>query len=175
MEPKTELELYERLLMMHLKTMVYRLRQMPPDKWDWTPDQAAPTTRTVAVHAWQWLICDRQHITQSDASQHTFVPEPPDDPEAFCAAFDAETENWRTMLRGLTPEELDSPRKQFNNPDSKMNVRSFIGHMIQNVIYKNGQFSELYFALGLDGTESYDAPFPNPIYEELGLISRQPA
>jgi hypothetical protein len=166
-EPKTELELYEMLLMMYLKGFVYWLRKMPPDKWDWTPDQAAPTARIVAVHAWQWLICDRQHIIEPDARQHTPVPEPPDDPEAFCVAFDAETENWRQLLRGLTPEELDSPRRQFNLPDSKMNVRGFIGHILQNTIYKNGQFTTLYFALGLDGTEPYDAPFPNPIYEEV--------
>jgi hypothetical protein len=39
--------------------------------------------------------------------------------------------------------------------------------MIQNTIYKHGQFSTLYFALGLDGTEPYSAPFPNPIYAEI--------
>lgn len=38
--------------------------------------------------------------------------------------------------------------------------------MIKNCIYKNGQFATLYFALGLDGTESYAVPFPNPEYEE---------
>jgi hypothetical protein len=38
--------------------------------------------------------------------------------------------------------------------------------MIQNCIYKNGQLATIYFALGLDGTEPYEAPFPNPIYEQ---------
>jgi hypothetical protein len=167
MEPKTELELYEMLLMMHLYSFIGRLRQMPPERWDWTPDQATPSARTVAVHAWQWLICDRQHILEPDAERHTNVPDPPEDPAAFCAAFEAETENWRQLLRGLTPQQLDRPGRQFNDPESKMNVRGFIGHMIQNVIYKHGQFSELYFALGLDGTEPYSAPFPNPCYAEM--------
>ena len=166
MEPKTELELCRMLLIMHLRGFAYELRQLPADKWDWTPDQAAPTARIVAVHAWQWLICDRQHIEEPDATQHADVPAAPHDPEAFCAALEAETENWNQLLRSLTPEQLDSPRKQFNFADSKMNVRGFIGHIIQNTIYKHGQFSTLFFALGCDGAEPYDAPFPNPIYAE---------
>ena len=36
MEPKTELEMYRMLLIMHLKGFIYELRQMPMDKWDWT-------------------------------------------------------------------------------------------------------------------------------------------
>ena len=164
MEPKNELELCRMLLIMHLRGFIYELRQLPPDKWDWTPDQAAPTARTVAVHAWQWLICDRQHIEEPDATKHADVAEPPDDPEAFCAAFEAETENWNQMLKNMTPEQLDRPGHQFNIAEAKMNVRGFIGHIIQSTIYKHGQFSTLFFALGMDGTEPYDAPFPNPIY-----------
>ena len=45
-------------------------------------------------------------------------------------------------------------------------MRGFVCHMIQNTIYKHGQFATIYFALGLDGTEPYNAPFPNPIYEQ---------
>ena len=65
----------------------------------------------------------------------------------------------------LTPEQMDAPRSQFNA--FGMNVRGFVLHIIQNTIYKHGQFATLYFALGLDGTEPYDAPFPNPIYARL--------
>ncbi len=166
MEPKTELELCRMLLIMHLRGFVYELRQLPADKWDWTPDQAAPTARTVAVHAWQWLICDRQHIEEPDAAKHADVPDAPHDPEAFCAAFEAETENWNQLLRALTPEQLDWSGRQFNIAEAPMNTRGFIGHVIQNTIYKHGQFSTLFFALGLDGMEPYDAPFPNPIYAE---------
>ena len=84
----------------------------------------------------------------------------------MCAALSAETEAWSRLLRSLTPADLDQPGNQFNMPDNPMNVRGFIGHMIQNTIYKHGQFSELFFALGLDGTAPYTAPLPNPIYEE---------
>lgn len=166
MEPRSEMESYEMLLCGHLEGFVHRLRQLSPEQWDWTPDPAAPTARTVAVHAWQWLICDRQHITEPDATKHAAIPDPPPTTDAFCDAFAQETENWQQLLRSLTPEQLDRPGLQFNIPDAALNVRGFICHMIQNVIYKHGQFSELYFAFGLDGKEPYTAPFPNPLYEE---------
>ena len=167
MEPKTEIELYEMILCGHLRGFTERLRMLPVARWDWSPEPAAPTPRTLAVHTWQWLQCDRHHIGEPDASKHARIPDPPADPEAMCAALAAETEAWSQLLRSLKPADLDRPGKQFNMPDNSMNVRGFIGHMIQNSIYKHGQFSELFFALGLDGTEPYTAPFPNPIYEEI--------
>lgn len=166
MRPENETQAYEMLLCGHLESFIYRLRLLPPDKWDWTPDPAAPTARTVAVHAWQWLICDRQHIAEPDAAIHPPIPDAPPDNEAFCDAFAAETANWRKLLRSLTMEQLDRKGLQFNFEGAGYNVRGFVCHMIQNVIYKHGQFSELFFALGLDGKEPYEAPFPNPIYEE---------
>lgn len=42
-------------------------------------------------------------------------------------------------------------------------------NMILNSIYKNGQVSMIYFALGLDGTEPYSAPFPDSIYAGLRI------
>lgn len=158
---------YEMLLCSHLAGFVERLRELKPEEWDYTPNVAAATPRTLAVHAWQWLVCDRQHIHEPDASQHPRIPEPPDDTQALCDVLAEETETWRTMLRELTQEQLDAPRLQFNLPENKLTVRGFVCHMIQNVIYKHGQFSTLYFALGHDGTGPYTAPFPNPIYEEL--------
>ena len=166
MEIYNENKAYEILLCSHARTFIHRLRQLPPDKWDWTPDQAAPTPRILASHALQWLICDRQHINEPDAAKHPDIPEMPQDPAAFCDAFELETQEWQTLLQNLTPEQMDQRRRQFNFPDSKMTVRGFVAHVIQNLIYKNGQFSELYFALGLDGTEPYEAPFPNPFYAE---------
>lgn len=35
------------------------------------------------------------------------------------------------------------------------------------MIYKHGQLSTLFFALGLDGEEPYTAPFPNDVYVTL--------
>ena len=166
MELYNENKAYEVLLVMHLRTFVHELRRLPPDKWDWTPDQAAPTPRILARHTLQWLICDRQHINEPDAAKHADIPEPPQAPAAFCDALEAETQAWQALLRRLTPEQMDEIRYQFNVMEAKMTVRGFVCHIIQNTIYKHGQFSELYFALGLDGTEPYEAPFPNPIYAE---------
>ena len=83
----------------------------------------------------------------------------------MCDALQEETDEWEKLILGLTPEQFAEERRQFNS-DFPMNVRSFVCHMVQNSIYKHGQFSTLFFALGLDGTEPYSAPFPNPIYEE---------
>ncbi len=167
---RSENELYERVLCGHLDHFAYGLAKLPTEGWDWTPNPAAPTARILFAHAWQWLICDRYHIEEPDVSKHPPVPEPPREPDAMVAALRAETENWRQLLRSLTPERLDAPLRQFGE-GNEGNVRGFVGHMIQHVIYKNGQFSTLFFALGLDGTEPYDAPWPNPIYEEVRAAS----
>jgi hypothetical protein len=156
---------YLNLLCGHLEGFTYRLRQLPPELWDWTPDVTAPTPRILATHTWQWLQCDRQHIDQADASLHSRIPDAPTDPTAMCDALDRENEAWKKMLTEMTSEGLDAKRSQFNQHE--MTVRQFIGHMIQNTIYKHGQFATLYFAKGLDGAAPYSAPFPNPIYEEI--------
>lgn len=160
-----ENEAYVSLLCGHLGQMVRRLRQIPADRWDWTFAPPAPTPRILATHAWQWLICDRQHIAEPDACRHPRVPDPPADPSALCDALQEETDRWHSLLMSLTLEQLDEPRRQFN--EYEMPVRGFVCHMIQNCIYKHGQLATIYFALGLDGEEPYDAPFPNPIYEML--------
>ncbi|HEX5322183.1 MAG TPA: DinB family protein [Capsulimonadaceae bacterium] len=165
-----EKQAYVGLLCGHLEGFVYGLRKLPEDKWDWTYAPPAPTPRILASHAWQWLQCDRQHIAEPDALKHANIPEPPRDPKAMCDALAEETERWREMILGFTAEQLDSPRRQFNG-DHAMTVRGFVCHMIQNTIYKHGQFATIFFALGLDGAEPYDAPFPNPIYEWLKKAS----
>jgi uncharacterized damage-inducible protein DinB len=91
--------------------------------------------------------------------------EPSRDTAALCDLLAEEAERWQELILSLTPEQLDAPRKQFNG--YPMTVRDFITHMIQNSIYKHGQFSTIYFALGLDGTEPYSAPFPNLIYAKI--------
>ncbi len=164
--PATEIEAYEWLLIGHLQPMLTRLRMLKPEHWDWSPHPAAATPRTVAVHAWQWLQCDRQHIENPEFDSHVDVAEPPKQPEDFCVAFEAETQAWEGLFQRLTSEYLDQPRGQFSN-DGDLNVRWFILHMIQNVIYKHGQLSEVFFALGYDGDQPYTAPLPNPIYAEV--------
>jgi hypothetical protein len=165
----SEQEAYSGVLMSHIRGMAYRLRQLPEDKWDWTFHQAAPTPRTLALHNLQWLQCDRQHINQPDASTHKLLDEPPTEAAAICDALDREADAWEEMLKNLTDEDLAEERRQFNR--APMNVRGFVAHMVQNAIYKSGQFATIYFALGLDGEEPYEAPFPNPIYKELLGIS----
>lgn len=166
----TELEADANILLGHLRNMIRCLRQLPEDKWDWTFAPPAPTPRILAVHAMQWLQCDRQHITNPDHSTHRPVPEPPTDPASICDAMEAEAKEWEKLLKGMTPADLERKSCQFGHEPAAMNGRGFVAHMIQNVIYKNGQFATIYFALGLDGDEPYDAPFPNPIYKEaLGI------
>ena len=94
------------------------------------------------------------------------VPDAPADQMALCDALDAETARWQALLDAMTDAQMAEPRHQFNTPE-EWSVRGSVYHMVQNCIYKHGQLSALFFALGLDGTEPYSAPFPNPIYEEL--------
>jgi hypothetical protein len=161
-----EREAYADLLCGHVGFMVYRLRQLRPEHYDYTIHQAAPSPRTLTVHTWQWLVCDRQHITEVDVAKHPRVPDAPENWNGLCDALAAENETWRRLILALTTEMLVVERPQFGFSEAHMNVRGYIGHMIQNAIYKHGQFSTIYFALGYDGEEPYSAPFPNPIYEE---------
>jgi len=153
------------ILGMHVRGMAWRLRELPDDKWDWTFAPPAPTPRILASHTLSWLICDRQHIEEPNALRHTLIPEMLTEPAAICSALTAEMDHWEALLSRLTPEDLDAPRSQFNG--YPMTVRQFLGHIVQNTIYKNGQFMILFYALGLDGDAPYDAPFPNPFYAEL--------
>ena len=120
-----EKEAYVELLCGHLEGFVNSLRMLPEDKWDWTYAPSAPTPRILAAHAWQWLQCDRQHIAEPDALKHKDIPEPLKDPQAMCDALAEETERWRALILGLTAEELDAPRRQFNG-DHLMTVRGFV-------------------------------------------------
>jgi hypothetical protein len=88
-----ENELYAGVLCGHLREMVWRLRRIPDDRWDWTFAPPAPTPRILATHAFQWLACDRQHILEPDISRHRKVPEPPREPAVICDLLEAETEN----------------------------------------------------------------------------------
>ena len=83
----------------------------------------------------------------------------------MCDLLAAETASWKALILSLTPERLDERRLRFNA--GQWNARHFICHMVQNSIYKHGQFSVLFFALGLDGNEPYVSPFPNEIYKSL--------
>ena len=162
-----ELENVSQNLIGHARKMLHWARKMSPEQLDFTYHQAAPTTRTLVTHAWQWLACDRQHIEQADASKHTLITEAPSDPLALFAEFEAEIDRWQALLAELTEEKLAEIRHQFNDTGFDWSVRGCVYHMLQNVLYKHGQLSYLAFAFGLDGTDPYEAPFPNPIYKEV--------
>ncbi len=163
----SEIEAYADLLIGHFRGMARSLRKLPEDKWDWTYSIPAPTPRILAVHALQWMQCDRQHICNPDAMTHRPVPEAPSTPEEICGAMEVEADIWEEMLKAMNPEDLDREGRQFGDERGQMNVRGFIAHMVQNMIYKHGQFATIFFALGLDGDGPYEAPFPNPIYKEV--------
>ena len=167
MNPLSENEGIAMMLCGHIRVMVRSARKIPADKFDWTYAPPAPTPRTLVTHAWQWLVCDRYHIEQPDASLHPRVPDPPDDQQALCDVLAAEADTWEKLILSLTPEQMAEKRHQFNETSWDWSVRGCLYHMLQNGIYKNGQLSTIFFALGLDGTEPYDAPFPNPIYAEI--------
>ena len=150
----------------HLRGIAHRGRGIPEGKFDFAFAPPAPSARTLVTHAYQWLVCDRQHVEQPDAAKHPRVPDAPQDQQALCDALLEETDRWQEMILSLTPEQLGEVRHQFNDP-SDWSVRGILHHMYQNCVYKSGQLSYIYFALGLDGDAPYDAPFPNPIYEEV--------
>ena len=151
----------------HLLKMHDWASRMSDEQFDFTYHPAAPTARMLVTHAWQWLVCDRQHIEEPDASKHPRVPDPPTDRIALIAEAEAEAKCWDEMLRAMPAEKLDEKRHQFNRTGFDWSVRGCVYHMLQNVIYKHGQLSYLAFSFGLDGTDPYDAPFPNPIYEKV--------
>ncbi|MBV9848253.1 MAG: DinB family protein [Armatimonadetes bacterium] len=162
---RNENEAYAGMLCGHLRDMTERLRLLPAHLWDWAPAPPAPTARILTAHTWQWLVCDRQHLAEPDARRHPLVPAPPADPKAMCDLLAEETERWQALILSLTPEQLDAPRLQFNG--RARGVRNFVCHMVQNSIYKHGQLTTLFFALGLDGDGPYTAPFPNDLYQSM--------
>jgi hypothetical protein len=165
---RTETKAYADLLRIHLQEFIERLRQIPPDKWEWQPALPAPSARLLAEHAYAWLCADRQHLLEPDATRHARVPQPPARQQALCDALEQEEKWWHDFLPALTEEQLGERRRQFGIPSRT--VRWFVGHTLQNVIYKNGQLATIYFALGLDGTEPYVAPMPNDFYAQLEAI-----
>lgn len=162
---QTENEAYIELLCRHLGDMINRLRAIPEERWDWTPAPSAPTPRIVAEHTWSWLVADRQHLQEPDITQHSPIPAAPAGPQALCEALEAERNYWRETLLTLTPAQLKEERFQFGM--GPMDVRSLIVHITQQVIYKHGQLSTLFYTLALDGEALYTAPYPNDGYAVL--------
>jgi|GEM_PF-670416 len=169
---QAENESYEMLLGSHLGLMIDRLRAIPPEKWEWTPSPAAPPARTIAEHTWNWLVADRQHLEEPNVTLHSRVPEAPSEQAMMCDALAAEKDRWRPLLLGLTPEQMSAPRYHFGT--FPRDIRFIVGHIVQQVIYKSGQLSTVFFALGLDGETAYTAPFPNDEYGQIAVMKELP-
>jgi len=165
-----ENEAYSELLCGHLRRLTRRLRAIPPDRWDWQPNSSTPSPMILAQHAWLWLVSDRYHIHEPDALRHPPVTDPPAAQADLCTLLEQETEEWSSLLGALTPEQLAEERFAFNW--RRVNVRWLVWHMCQNVIYKHGQLATLYFQLGLEGEEPYQAPLPQMDYDRLAGMMR---
>jgi hypothetical protein len=161
-----DLELATQNLIGHIEGMLYWAELMSDAQFDFTYQPAAPNARTLVTHAWQWLVCDRQHILEPDTKLHSLIADAPDSKAALIAQLRAEKGHWETLLFAMTDEKLREPRHQFGDQSWEWSVRGIVYHMLQNVIYKHGQLSYLAYAFGLDGTEAYTAPFPNVYYQE---------
>ncbi len=157
-------EMNAKLLYHFILAIASMLSRFPSDRWEWQVTPSAPSARMLGEHCYSWLVCDRQHIAEPDAQKHADIPLPLHQQE-LCSLLQAEAQTWRTLIENLSPEELVQPRLQFGG--GSMTVMGFTGHILQNTIYKCGQISTLYFALGLDGEETYAAPMPNPIYAHM--------
>jgi hypothetical protein len=158
---KTECEVYDLLIPRFVALMASCIESYPADKWNWSFNQMTPSARELGEHAFAWLWCDRQQIELPDPADHKPTP---------TLATQAEVANglaeeglrWKQLIERLSDEELSSTR--FIWGQETRSVRGFIFHIAQHVIYKFGQLSQLRFAIGLDGSEPYTAPYPNCIY-----------
>ena len=169
---KTETETFIGLLDSHLGPMIGQLRAIPLDKWDWTPAPPVPSPRVIAEHTWHWLVADRRHLQEPDITLHSLIPEAPAQQQTLCEALDEENRAWRDLILALTPEQYAAQRFQFGL--WPRTVRYVVAHLTQQVLYKHGQLSTLYFLLGLDGDGPYQAPFPNDDYAKLQQALQHP-
>ncbi len=154
-----ELELCEALTAGFVNSIVRAARQIPDDRWNWSFGEQTPTAREICEHTFMWLWCDRQQMTVPDRERHLPVPDLPGDREGTIRLLVEEADAWRSVVRSLTPEELDEMRESW--PGETRTVRSFFFHMGQHIIFKAGQIWMLHYGLGLDGSQLYTAPHPS--------------
>lgn len=164
---QNELETFEIMTAGFVGSIVRAAKQIPDDKWNWSFSNATPTAREVCEHTFLWLWCDRQQISVLNRAEHLPVPALPDDQESMIALLQTEADQWRLLIQALSPSQLDEERESWDG--ETRNVRGFLFHMGQHVIYKAGQMWMLNFGLGLDGDGVYTAPHPNEIYGFPGV------
>ena len=159
---RSEQETFELMTAGYVGSLLRAARLFSDEQWNWSFSERTPTAREVCEHAFVWLWCDRQQMTVLDRSLHQPTPELPCDRLSMIQMLEDEAIEWRRLIRGLTAEMLDEEREPWEG-DRRL-IRSFLFHMGQHIIYKAGQIWMLAFELGLEGSEPYDAPYPNRIY-----------
>lgn len=165
--PKSELEVFEWLVAGFVGSLLRAAGQIPADKWNWSFTTTSPTPREICEHTFLWLWCDRQQMLVLDRSQHLPTPPLPADREEMMSLLRSEGEEWRTLIRSLSPEQLDEERDPW--PDETRNIRGFLFHMSQHVLPKAGQMWMIHYGLGVDGEPTYSAPHPNDYYQFSGV------
>jgi hypothetical protein len=159
---QNELEVFETMIADYVGSVTRAAKLIPDDKWNWSFSERTPTAREICEHTFAWLYCDRQQLTVADRSKHRPTPDPPRDRESMIQLLQDEAGEWRRLIHSLSPDQMLQEHETWDG--FMRNVRGFLFHMGQNVIYKAGQIWMLCFELGLDGLGPYDAPYPNHIY-----------
>lgn len=160
--PTTELEAFEHFICAFTSGIIRRARSIPGDKWNWSFSERTPTAREICEHSWMWLRLDRQAITALDSSRQVAIPDPPQQQAQMVDLLESEKEAWVELIQTLKSSDLDELRY---GPDGESrSIRGYLYHMAQHIVSKSGQMTMLYFELGLDGEEPYDAPHPNRVY-----------
>lgn len=159
---QSELEMFALMVPGFAGSIVRHAELIPDDKWNWSFSERTPTAREICEHAFVWMWCDRQQMTVPDLRRHRPTPNLPADRDSMLRLLEEEVEEWRRLIGSFTPEQLLDEYEAFDG--DMRNLRGFLFHIGQHLIYKLGQLSVLYYELGLDGPEPYDAPYPNQIY-----------
>ena len=162
MDASSEIGVYEQLICGFTGGILRRAREIPEDKWNWSFSERTPTAREICEHSWMWLRADRQEITVIDPTQLEAIPDPPQDRLQMLDWLESEKNAWRDLLQTIDAPLMDELRQ---SPDGYFrSVRGYLLHMSQHIVSKCGQMTMLYFELGLDGGEPYDATHPNRLY-----------
>ena len=159
---RSELETLELMTADYVRSILRAARLFPDDKWNWSFSERTPTAREICEHTFVWMWCDRQQMTVLDRGQHRPTPDLPDDRQAMIRLLQNEADEWRRLVRSLTPEKLNEEREPWAG-ETRV-IRSFLFHIGQHIICKAGQIWMLAFELGFDVDGPYDAPYPNRIY-----------
>ena len=144
---------------------------MSDEQWTWRPSAPAPNAKETVSHALAWMISDRMHLEER-ADVATADVDIPTSQKDLLGALKEEADKWRSWLSKADSRELSKKVKRYGIlPVTK---RFFVGHALQNLVYKSGQLSVLYFTQGLDGDAPFTAPMPKDILEMLQPLVQDP-